>query len=288
MKEVDDSDLYNLFDDGTCDIFIHVYPVATKFVLTRYQNDECVANGKPIGVIGEPLNFGLNFDAIGVGNHIPPETVNALSYWMVVMMSCAAGSEECPDGNFHSFYSGNLGTGNECGYVQNPSTESNLSSGAIAGIIIGLCAFVALAGIAWHKIQASKQRARYRKRLVQQVARNITIGPSPSQLDADSIAKELKHIGKNKDGTISKHALKEWMSDEKLGALSGDDFEALWSALDADNSGLVDPVEFCAVLGTCGPEFETTYNEQQRMRKEEKLRWASQRLSVLAKKKPEA
>jgi ABC-type amino acid transport substrate-binding protein/Ca2+-binding EF-hand superfamily protein len=286
--EVDDSDLYNLFNDGTCDIFIHVYPVATKFVLTRFQNDECLANGKPIGVIGEPLNFGLNFDAIGVGNHIPPETVNTLSYWMVVMMSCAAGSEECPDGNFHSFYSGNLGTGKECGYVQNPSTGSNLSSGAIAGIIVGLCAFVALAGIAWHKIQANKQQARFRKRLVQQVARNITIGRSPSQLDADAIANELKHIGKNKDGTISKPALKDWMNDDKLGALSDDDFEALWSALDADNSGLVDPVEFCAVLGTCGPEFESTYNEQQRMRKEEKLQWASQRLSVIAKKTPEA
>ena len=290
VKEVDDGDgtpIYNAFNDGTCDIYIQDYPIATKFVLTRYQNDECLANGKPIGVIGDPLSFGLNYYAIGVGNHIPPETVNTLSYWMLVMMSCAPGSDKCPDGNFYSFYSDDVGTGEECGYVSDPTSGSNLSGGAIAGIVIGCVAFAALVGIAWHMIQANKQRARYRKRLVQQVARNITIGPSPSQLDADSIANELKHIGKNKDGTISKDALKEWMNDDKLGALSDADFEVLWSALDSNNSGLIDPVEFCAVLGTCGPEFESTYNEQQRMSKEQKLQWASQRLSVIAKT-PEA
>ena len=284
LKEVDNAN--DAFDDGTCEIFIIDYPVATKFVLTRYQNDACMANGKPIGIIGEPLSFGLNYYAIGVGNHVPPETVNTLSYWMTVMMSCAAGSEECSDGNFFSFYPDNAGTGEECGYVNNPTSGLQLSEGAIAGIIIGLCAFVALAGIVWHKIQANKQQARFRKRLVQQVARNITIGPSPSQLDADAIANELKHIGKNKDGTISKRALKDWMNDDKLGALSADDFEALWLALDANNSGLVDPVEFCAVLGTCGPEFESTYKEQERMRKEQRLQWASKRLSVIAKKTP--
>lgn len=250
-------------------------------MLKRSQKNQCLANGKPIGVIGDPLNYGLNYYAIGVGTHIPPETVNALSYWMNVLMVCnpADPEGECPDGNLYSFYPANAGSGEECGYVANPLTGSNLNAGAIAGIVVGCVVFVVLLGLVWHVVAQAKQRERYRKRLVQQISRNITIGPSASTLSAEKLVEELNCISKNGDGKITKEALKAWLDDDKLGSLSDSDFEALWSAL-SNKKNLVDPITFCAVLGTCGAEFESTYNEQQKMSKEEKILFASRRLSA--------
>ena len=55
-----------------------------------------------------------------------------------------------------------------------------------------------------------------------------------------------------------------------------------WSALDVDNSGEIDFVEFTVFLSSCGSEFEQVQKEQATMTKEEKLKHASKRLSAKA------
>ena len=54
----------------------------------------------------------------------------------------------------------------------------------------------------------------------------------------------------------------------------------MWAVIDIDNSGEVDFVEFISFLGSCGTEFETANKEQKAMTKDEKLKYASQRLSM--------
>lgn len=124
--------LYEALNMGICDVFIIDYPNAIQYVLQFSKEGNCTANGKPIGVIGSPMEYGLNYYAFGVGNHIPTETVNTLSYWMNVMMNCVPFTENCPDGNFHTFYEAHIGNGGECGY-EDPPTLTSEGSRLIGG-----------------------------------------------------------------------------------------------------------------------------------------------------------
>lgn len=130
-------------------------------------------------------------------------------------------------------------------------------------------------------MQLKKQEKRYKTRFVRQVARNISIAPSPGMISADKLTEELKHIG-GEHGRIAKAELKGWLDDKKLGALSDGDFEALWAAMDTEGKGEVDPVEFFVFLSACGPQFEEVYNEQRSMPRKEKIALASRRLSNIS------
>jgi hypothetical protein len=72
--------------------------------------------------------------------------------------------------------------------------------------------------------------------------------------------------------------LKTWIDEGKLGNISDNDFNALWSALDLDGSGTVDFVEFCTFLSGCGEAFDEVYDQQEKMSKHEKMKYASSRL----------
>jgi hypothetical protein len=72
--------------------------------------------------------------------------------------------------------------------------------------------------------------------------------------------------------------LKAWIDEGKLGNISDKDFNALWSALDIDGSGTVDFVEFCTFLSGCGEAFDEVYDQQEKMSKQEKMKYASSRL----------
>ena len=114
-----------------CDVLIIDSPDTKQWVKQFFSENMCTTDdGKPIGVIGEPMGYGLNYYAIGVGNHVPSDTVNTLSYWMNVMMTCVPGSTECPDGNFYTFYKSHDmgGDGSECGYVDYPGITAATTS----------------------------------------------------------------------------------------------------------------------------------------------------------------
>lgn len=268
--------LYRKMDRGDCDIFVGTAPFCTNFVRTMQSSHRCHAgpnNKRPIGIVAE-LEFGLSHFSVGVGKHIPPHVVNTLSYWMNVLMI---------DGMLASFYRG--GTGGECGYVAFPTLETDdrlLSAGAIAGVVLGSVTLVVILPLYLvYTILLRRQKARYKKRFVQQLARNIAIGPRPGSIPPEKLSEQIIHIGQGKE-TISKEDLAKWMLDIKMDFISDKDFDALWHAIDIDDSGQVDAIEFIVFLSACGPEFERVYREQESLPKTEKLKLAARRLSNLS------
>jgi hypothetical protein len=155
-----ESQLYEMFNDGTCEIYINDRPMAAHFVLEQRRQDSCLANGKPIGVIGAPMEYGLSHYAIGIRRDIDREVSDTLSYWMNVLMSCNPldPSGPCPDGNLATFFEGVAGTGDECGYVLFPATDGGLSGLAITGIVFATVVFVVVIGIVWHRYKLARQK----------------------------------------------------------------------------------------------------------------------------------
>lgn len=194
-------------------------------------------------------------------------------------MVCSPNDESCD--SFSKYYPQAAGTGQECGYVAFPSSGDQrlLSQGAIAGLTIGMITIIAVGLWSWHRYRFRKQRRRYKKRFVQQIARNISIGPSPREIPAEKLAEEIQHISSSQNGIINKEDLRKWMFDIKLNFLSDKDFDALWNAIDVDGRGVVEPLEFFVFLSLCGPEFETVYQEVSNMPKTERLKWATRRLT---------
>jgi hypothetical protein len=126
-----------------------------------------MANGKPIGVIGEPMNFGLSHYAIGIQRDLPVEVANTLSYWINVLMACNPRDAEgaCPDGNLATFFEGRGGTGSECGYVLYPPTDSNgLGVGPIVSIVLAAVFVMACLYTVWHRYRLARQERLYAKR----------------------------------------------------------------------------------------------------------------------------
>jgi hypothetical protein len=52
-----EEDILQAFDSGECKVYITDRPIAAQFVLRRSKRGECMANGMPIGVIGEPMKL---------------------------------------------------------------------------------------------------------------------------------------------------------------------------------------------------------------------------------------
>lgn len=189
-----------------------------------------------------------------------------------------------------SWYPGVFPTEDEwCGGIVNdvsctPSPyqepDAQLKAGFIALFVILGVLIVAVGGTVFHRNAIAKQKNRYKEHFVRGIARNITIADSAGLVDPEQLKKEFDSIDKDGGGTISKDELKEFLKSGKVGDISDKDIEAMWAAIDIDNSGEVDFVEFIAFLGTCGNEFEATHKEQKAMTKDEKLTYASQRLSM--------
>ena len=168
--------------------------------------------------------------------------------------------------------------GRVCGYA---APNGGLSPGAIVGIVVGCVATACLAMSLYYLRRLNNQRKRYKKRLVQNVARNVSIAPSAGGISADKLAAEFAHIDENGDGSISKSEMRTWLEDGKLGEISDKDFDAMWDAMSGKDDRL-NAIEFFVFLSGCGDAFDEVYNEQSKMSKNQKIALASRRLSVIA------
>jgi len=157
---------YNSLVNGVCSVIISDYPVATYFTLQQYQKGQCLVNGMPIGVIGQPMGYGLNQYAIGIRRDLDPHITHAISYWLNILMTCSPGDVDCPLGNLYHYYTG--GTGNECGYVGKYPT--NVSIGAWVGIVLGSLALVVLLVALWRMRRLKKRQRKRIERLQVQAA----------------------------------------------------------------------------------------------------------------------
>jgi hypothetical protein len=163
-----EDDIYQHFYNGSCVVYINDGPIAKQFIFRRSTRDECYdSRSNPLGIIGDPLPFGLSHYSIGIRQDIPTEVTNTVSYWMNILMTCNPLDEDggCTDGNLASMYDGKGGTGFECNYVLYPtSPNATLTSGAIAGIVIISCVVVLIAAFTWHCLRIRKQHKQYLKR----------------------------------------------------------------------------------------------------------------------------
>jgi len=193
--------------------------------------------------------------------------------------------------------------------------DAQLKGGFVAlFVVLGVLIFSAGAFLL-HRDIVKKQRRRYKEQFVRGIARNITIADAAGRVDPEQLKKEFDFIDKDKGGTISKNELKEFIASGKVGEISDKDVEVMWHAIDIDNSGEVDFVvrhllslychipsthqlilfylmkcliqEFISFLGTCGSEFDQVSKEQRAMTKDQKLKYASQRLSMKVKSIPD-
>jgi hypothetical protein len=167
--------------------------------------------------------------------------------------------------------------GRVCGYA----APNGLSAGAIAGIVIGCVMTACLAMSLYYLRRLHIQKKRYKKRLVQNVARNMSIAPSAGGISADKLAAEFAHIDQNGDGSISKSEMQAWLEDGKLGEITEKDFDAMWDAMSGKDDK-VSAIEFFVFLSGCGDAFDEVYKEQSTMNKSQKIALASRRLSVIA------
>jgi hypothetical protein len=211
------------------------------------------------------------------------ELLTTLNYWLLKLMTCSPNTE-CPNDSLAVLYSETAGTGRECGYVQfpPPPKTSGVSGKVVGGIVAGVVLLVASITSIIYIYKLRRQEKRFRKRFVQQIARNIIIGPSPSCIPVEKLAEEVQHIG-NEHGIITKSELLQWMLDVKLEFISDSDFSALWSVMDLENKGEVNAIDFFVFLSACGDEFEQVYQEQAKMPKTERLKLAARRLSNINK-----
>lgn len=73
------------------------------------------------------------------------------------------------------------------------------------------------------------------------------------------------------------------MNDLQMEFMTDNDFERLWTLLDIDNTGQVDPIDFISFLKDCAPQFQEVHKEYSTLPKSERLKLASRRLSNISK-----
>lgn len=279
-----DDNVYVVLEEGTCDIILDAYPMLKRNILNFYLQDKCLANGKPIGVIGEPLQYGLNHFAFGMRMDLDKKVVQTLNFWLQALMACFPDDPNgyCPNGqgSLSHLYDSHGGQGDECGYIQFPTDPipESMSAGAIAAIAITPVVLVIVLGMLYHRHQLQQQEKRMKKRFIQQLARNIDIGPSAHQISAAKISEMYNHIG-GQNGLISKQDLAKWLMDLNLDFLSERDFDRLFETMDMDGAGFVDPIEFCHFLNECEKQFQEVHSEFSALPKSEKRKLATRRLT---------
>lgn len=107
--------------------------------------------------------------------------------------------------------------------------------------------------------RTKQQVARYKTQFAKRIADTIDLRGFMRQLFPDALATELfKKIGsKCPDGLITKEALWTFMSTGEDGEMNEFDFNALFAAMDLNNSGTVNYLEYCAFVGKCSGEYRS-------------------------------
>jgi hypothetical protein len=119
--------------------------------------------------------------------------------------------------------------------------DGSVESGAIAGVTVaGIVVLIAAL------YRTDQQARRYRTTFAKRMADAIDLRASMRQLSPEALANEFKKIdSESPGGNISKEAMWTFLSTDKAGDLSESDFNALFAAIDLDQSGAVEFLEFC-------------------------------------------
>jgi hypothetical protein len=146
----------------------------------------------------------------------------------------------------------------ECSVSPYQEPDASVKSGAIAGFTIaGIVLLIALL-YGLHVWRTKQQEHRYKTKFAKRMADTISLRASMRQLTPEALASEFKKIdSETEGGYISKEGLWAFLSTGKAGELSESDFNALFAAIDLDQSGTVDFLEFCTFMGKCSDEYRS-------------------------------
>jgi Ca2+-binding EF-hand superfamily protein len=154
----------------------------------------------------------------------------------------------------------------KCSLTPYHEPSATLTPRAIAGFT-AVAAVVSLVLLfIYHMVRLKNQQVRYKKLFARRVMENVQIRHSIQQLNYEALAEEFKRMDRDitgkEDGFISKSELWVFFSSEKAGEISESDFNALFAAMDLNNSGKVNFTEFCGFLSTCGAEIDELIAER--------------------------
>jgi len=153
----------------------------------------------------------------------------------------------------------------------NPTTP--VKAGVIAGFTISSVILFLIGVAAGIYIYNKQQTKRYRNVFAARVAQTMSIHVPAKQMDATTLANEFKRIDAQTSagntnrrasavGNITKEGMWEFLSSGEAVEMNRSDFEALWAVMDADGSGYVDFLEFCAFMGQCHDEYDNARNDR--------------------------
>jgi hypothetical protein len=146
----------------------------------------------------------------------------------------------------------------ECSESPYQEPDASVESGAIAGFTVAGIMLLIVALYALHTMRAKQQAKRYKTRFAKRMADVIDLRASMRQLAPEALALEFKKIdSETQNGHISKEGLWNFLSTGKAGDLSESDFNALFAAIDVDQIGTVDFLEFCTFMGKCSDEYRS-------------------------------
>jgi hypothetical protein len=146
----------------------------------------------------------------------------------------------------------------ECSESPYKEPDASVESGAIAGFIVAGIVLLIAALYALHAWRSQQQARRYKTIFAKRIADTINVRGSMRLLQPEALASEFKRIdSESQNGSISKEALWTFMSSGKAGEMSESDFNALFAAIDLDQSGSVDFLEFCTFMGQCSDEYRS-------------------------------
>jgi hypothetical protein len=93
-------------------------------------------------------------------------------------------------------------------------------------------------------------------KFAKRIAGNIDRTNSMRQLTPEALGREFKKIdSEHPGGNITKEGLWKFLSTGKAGDISESAFNSLFAAIDLDNNGTVDFLEFYTFMGQCSDEY---------------------------------
>jgi Ca2+-binding EF-hand superfamily protein len=144
----------------------------------------------------------------------------------------------------------------ECSESPYQEPDASVKGGAIAGFTVAGIVLLIAGLYALHVMKSRQQKQRYKTKFAKRIAANIDRTKSMRQLTPEALGREFKKIdSENPGGNITKEGLWKFLSTGKAGDISQSDFNSLFAAIDLDNNGTVDFLEFCTFMGQCSDEY---------------------------------
>ena len=155
----------------------------------------------------------------------------------------------------------------------------------MAGIVVAASIVLIAMIVVFFVIRSKQKEKRLKYMFATRIAENVNIeGSAHMILSADALKAEFERIDASieKDGSISREELWNFMDSGKIGTMSESDFDVLFRAIDLDKSGNIDFLEFCNFISICGTEMQHAASHMESASKKSKDARISRASTIIA------